>query len=47
MKGDVKMSEKGKCILAYLFGWIGGLIVLFAMLNSLIPHYLLIFAFII
>lgn len=25
------MSEKGKCFLAYLFGWIGGLIVLFGM----------------
>lgn len=25
------MSEKGKCFLAYLLGWIGGLIVLFGM----------------
>lgn len=24
------MSEKAKCVLAYIFGWIGGLIVLFA-----------------
>ncbi len=24
------MSEKGKCILAYLLGWLGGLIILFA-----------------
>lgn len=28
------MSEKGKCILAYLLGWIGGLIVLFAMKDN-------------
>lgn len=28
------MSEKGKCILAYLLGWIGGLIVLFALKNN-------------
>lgn len=28
------MNEKGKCLLAYLFGWIGGLIVLFGMNNS-------------
>ena len=34
MKGDVKMSEKGKCILAYILGWIGGLIVLFAMKDN-------------
>ena len=28
------MSEKAKAILAYLFGWIGGLIVLFAMKDN-------------
>lgn len=28
------MSEKGKCILAYLLGWIGGLVVLFAMKDN-------------
>lgn len=28
------MSEKGKCILAYLLGWVGGLIVLFAMKDN-------------
>lgn len=28
------MSEKAKSILAYLFGWIGGLIVLFAMKDN-------------
>ena len=28
------MSEKGKAILAYIFGWIGGLIVLFAIKDS-------------
>ncbi len=28
------MNEKGKCLLAYLFGWIGGLIVLFGMNNN-------------
>ena len=28
------MSEKAKCIIAYIFGWIGGLIVLFAMKDS-------------
>lgn len=28
------MSEKGKAILAYVFGWIGGLIVLFAMKDN-------------
>lgn len=28
------MSEKGKSILAYVFGWIGGLIVLFAMKDN-------------
>lgn len=28
------MSEKGKCILAYLLGWIGGLIVLYAMKDN-------------
>lgn len=28
------MSEKGKCILAYLLGWLGGLIVLFAMKDN-------------
>lgn len=28
------MSEKAKAILAYIFGWIGGLIVLFAMTDS-------------
>ena len=28
------MSEKGKIILAYLLGWIGGLVVLFGMKDS-------------
>ena len=28
------MSEKAKAILAYVFGWIGGLIVLFAMKDN-------------
>ena len=28
------MSEKGKCIISYVFGWIGGLIVLFAMKDN-------------
>ena len=28
------MSEKGKVILAYIFGWIGGLIVLFGIKDS-------------
>ena len=28
------MSEKAKCIIAYIFGWIGGLIVLFAMKDN-------------
>lgn len=28
------MSEKGKAILAYIFTWIGGLIVLFGMKNN-------------
>lgn len=28
------MSEKTKCILAYLFGWLGGLIVLFAVKDN-------------
>ncbi len=28
------MSEKGKAILAYIFGWIGGLIVLFGLKDS-------------
>lgn len=28
------MSEKAKCIIAYLFGWIGGLVVLFAMKDN-------------
>ena len=28
------MTEKGKCILAYIFGWIGGLIVLFGMRDN-------------
>lgn len=28
------MNEKGKCILAYLLGWLGGLIVLFAMKDN-------------
>ena len=28
------MSEKAKSIISYLFGWIGGLIVLFAMKDS-------------
>lgn len=28
------MSEKAKAILAYIFGWIGGLIVLFAMKDN-------------
>ena len=28
------MSEKGKCILAYVFTWIGGLIVLFGMKDN-------------
>lgn len=28
------MSEKGKCIISYIFGWIGGLIVLLAMKNN-------------
>lgn len=28
------MTEKGKCILAYVFTWIGGLIVLFGMKDN-------------
>ena len=28
------MSEKGKCFVAYLFGWIGGLIILFGMKDN-------------
>mgnify|MGYP004450817247 CR=1 FL=1 len=28
------MTEKGKSIIAYIFGWIGGLIVLFGMKDS-------------
>lgn len=28
------MSEKGKCVLAYIFGWIGGLIVLFGLKDN-------------
>lgn len=28
------MSEKGKSIIAYIFGWIGGLIVLFAIKDN-------------
>ena len=28
------MTEKGKCILSYIFGWIGGLIVLFAIKDN-------------
>ena len=28
------MSEKGKSILAYIFGWIGGLIVLYALKDN-------------
>ena len=28
------MSEKGKCIIAYIFGWIGGLIILFAIKDN-------------
>lgn len=28
------MNEKTKCILAYIFGWLGGLIVLFAAKNN-------------
>ncbi len=28
------MSEKGKCILAYIFTWIGGLIVLYGMKDN-------------
>lgn len=28
------MSEKGKCILAYLLSWVGGLIVLFGMKDN-------------
>lgn len=28
------MSEKGKSILAYIFGWVGGLIVLFAVKDN-------------
>ncbi len=28
------MSEKAKCVIAYIFGWIGGLIVLFAVKDS-------------
>ena len=28
------MSEKGKCILAYVLGWLGGLIVLFGMKDN-------------
>lgn len=28
------MSEKGKCILAYIFTWIGGLIVLFVIKDN-------------
>ncbi len=30
------MSEKGKCILAYLLGWLGGLIILFAIKENTI-----------
>ena len=28
------MSEKGKCILAYLLGWVGGIIVLLALKDN-------------
>lgn len=28
------MSEKGKCIFSYILGWLGGLIVLFAMKDN-------------
>ena len=28
------MNEKGKCILAYLLGWIGGLVILFAIKDN-------------
>lgn len=28
------MTEKGKCVIAYIFGWIGGLIILFGMKDS-------------
>lgn len=28
------MSEKSKCVLAYIFGWIGGLVVLYAAKNN-------------
>ena len=28
------MSEKAKCILSYLFGWIGGLVVLYAVKDN-------------
>lgn len=28
------MNEKGKCVIAYLFGWIGGLIVLFGLKDN-------------
>lgn len=28
------MSEKAKCILSYLLGWVGGLVVLFAMKDN-------------
>ena len=31
---NLKMSEKGKAILAYIFGWLGGLIVLFGMKDN-------------
>lgn len=28
------MSEKAKCVIAYIFGWIGGVIVLFALKDN-------------
>ena len=28
------MSEKAKCVLAYIFGWIGGLVILYAAKNN-------------
>lgn len=28
------MNEKGKCVLAYIFGWLGGLIVLYAIKDN-------------
>lgn len=28
------MSEKAKCIIAYIFGWLGGVIVLFALKDN-------------